>query len=75
MPSEEYSRTRLNSRGPSPKYHFYRVNQAGRRVGTPEVADCPNDDDAIMRARQILTGYVIEVCQADRIVRRVPPEI
>jgi hypothetical protein len=27
----------------------------------PEVADCPGGDEAIAHAKQILTGYVIEV--------------
>jgi hypothetical protein len=40
-----------------PEYRFYRVDQYGHRFETPEVADCPGDDEAIAHAKQILTGY------------------
>jgi hypothetical protein len=56
------------------EYCFYRVDRHGRRLGPPEAADCPSDDEAVVHAKQILTGYIIEVCQADRIVKRVEPE-
>jgi hypothetical protein len=58
-----------------PEYRFYRVDQYGHRFETPEVADCPGDDEAIAHAKQILTGYFIDVWQADRKVKRVEPEI
>ncbi len=59
---------------PVPGYYFYRIDQHGHSWGTPEIADCPGDAEAIAHAKQILTGYVIEVRQADRVVTRVKPE-
>ncbi len=58
-----------------PEYRFYRIDRRGHRLGPPEVADCTNDDEAVAHAKRILTGYVLEVCQADRMVRHVEPEI
>ena len=58
-----------------PEYRFYRTDRQGRRYGPPEVADCAGDDEAVEHARRILTGFVIEVCQADRTVKRVEPPI
>ena len=58
-----------------PEYHFYRIDQRGSRLGPPEVADCANDDEAVTHAKRILTGYVLEVCQADRMVKHVEPKI
>ena len=60
---------------PTPGYHFYRIDQRGRSWGAPEIADCRSDVEAIAHARQILTGYVIEVRQGLRTVMRVEPEI
>ena len=58
-----------------PEYRFYRIDRRRHRLGPPEVADCANDDEAVAHAKQILTGYVLEVCQADRMVKHVEPEI
>ncbi len=58
-----------------PEYSFYRVDEHYHRLGPPEVADCASDDEAIAHAKQILTGFVIEVWQAVRLVKRVEPEI
>ena len=60
---------------PTRGYCFYRIDQHGRSWGSPEIADCPGDADAIAYAKQILTGYFIDVWQADRKVKRVEPEI
>ena len=61
--------------GGMPEYCFYRVDRRSHRLGSPEVADCANDDEAVAHAKRILTGYVLEVCQADRMVKHVEPEI
>jgi hypothetical protein len=58
-----------------PEYRFYRVDQHGQSWGAPELAECIGDEEAIAHARKILTGYVIEVRQADRAVTRVEPGI
>jgi hypothetical protein len=58
---------------PVPGYRFYRIDQHGQSWGSPEIADCTGDAEAIAHAKQILTGYVIEVRQADRVVTRVEP--
>jgi hypothetical protein len=58
-----------------PEYRFYRIDRRGHRLGPPEVADRANDDEAVAHAKRILTGYVLEVCQADRMVKHVEPEI
>jgi hypothetical protein len=59
----------------TPGYHFYRIDQQGHSWGAPEIADCRSDAGAIAHAKQILTGYVIEVRQGLRTVMRVEPEI
>jgi hypothetical protein len=46
-----------------PEYRFYSVDEHGYLLPHPEVADCSGDDEAIAHAKQILTGYVIEVRQ------------
>jgi hypothetical protein len=58
---------------PTRGYCFYRIDQHGHSWGAPEIADCPGDAEAIAYAKQILTGYVIEVRQADRVVTRIEP--
>jgi hypothetical protein len=64
-----------SSATPTPGYHFYRIDQQGHSWGAPEIADCRSDVEAIAHAKQILTGYIIEVRQADRIVMRVEPRV
>ncbi len=54
-----------------PEYRFYRIDRRGHRLGPPEVADCANDDEAVAYAKRVLTGYVLEVCQADRMVKHL----
>jgi len=51
------------------------VDRHGHRLGPPEVAKYSSDDMAIAHAKQMLTGYIIEVCEADLIVQRVESEI
>jgi hypothetical protein len=58
-----------------PEYRFYRVDEHGYLLPHPEVADCPDDDEAVAHAKQMLTGYVIEVRQGLRLVKRVEPDI
>ena len=73
----QYSELAVRSRAERavPEYRFYRIDRRGHRLGPPEVADCANDDEAAAHAKRILTGYVLEVCQADRMVKHVEPEI
>jgi hypothetical protein len=56
-------------------YHFYRVDRHGHSWVSPEFRDCAGDEEAVAHAKQIITGYVIEVRQADRVVARVEPEV
>jgi hypothetical protein len=58
-----------------PEYQFYRVDEHCYLLPYPEVADRPEDNEAVAHAKQILTGYVIEVRQGIRIVMRIEPEI
>jgi hypothetical protein len=64
-----------SSAAPTTGYHFYRTDQQGHSWGAPEIADCRGDAEAIAHAKQILTGYIIEVRQADRVVMRVEPGV
>jgi hypothetical protein len=58
-----------------PKYHFYRIDQYGRSWGLPEIVQCANDEMAVAHAKKILTGYMIEVRQSDRVLTRIDPEV
>jgi hypothetical protein len=58
-----------------PKYSFYRVDKYGRSWGLPEIVECKNDEMAVAHAKKILTGYIIEVRQSDRVLTRVDPEV
>ncbi len=60
------------------RYRVYVMDSEGHINDPPEVIDCPDDEAAVARARQMLDGRVIEVWHgARRIVSlgptRAPP--
>jgi hypothetical protein len=57
-----------------PEYRFYSIRKDGRLAGPATDRDCPDDDEALKEARQLVNGRDIEVWQGPRIVAYLTPD-
>jgi hypothetical protein len=56
-----------------PIYRLYVIDPDAHITVPPTLADCPDDDLAIAKAKQYLDGKAIEVWEGARIVTRLEP--
>ena len=56
-----------------PQYRIYTVKPGGHLLGPSNVVECPNDQDAVNEAKQLLDGHLIEIWQGARMVSGIDP--
>ncbi|MDP1585607.1 MAG: hypothetical protein Q8M18_19485 [Bradyrhizobium sp.] len=56
-------------------YRFYFLSADGRIDGPSRDHRCPDDDAALIEAKQLLDGQAIEIWQGKRKVARIDPDI
>ena len=56
-----------------PEYRVYSLKDDGHIAGPPEIVDCPDDQAAIERARQVATHTPVEIWLLDRCILRIDP--
>jgi hypothetical protein len=55
-------------------YRIFLLGQDGHIKQPPEIVECPDDQTAIERAKQLLDGKVIEIWEGSRLVARLAPD-
>jgi hypothetical protein len=59
---------------PMPDYRFYPIRSDGHIGAAAVERNCPNDDEALKEARQLVNGHDIEVWQSTRKVAHLTPD-
>jgi hypothetical protein len=55
-------------------YRIFVLDQDGHIKQPPEIVECPDDQTAIEKAKQLLDGKVIEIWESSRLVARLAPD-
>lgn len=55
-------------------YRVYVVDRDGHVKDVPRVIECKDDEEAILRAKQLLDGHPIEIWEGARVVAKLAPE-
>jgi hypothetical protein len=53
-------------------YRIYTIGCDGYLFGTPKVAECADDKDAVEKATQLAGGLEVEIWDHNRFVARLP---
>jgi hypothetical protein len=69
--AQEY--LRQGNGGAMSAYRIYELTAHDHVASAPTIVDCPDDAAAIEKARQCLSGHIIEVWQIDRCAIRMQP--
>jgi hypothetical protein len=57
-----------------PTYRFFAIAPGEHIAGPPEVIECKDDREAVVKATGRLDGLPIEIWQLDRFVTRLEPK-
>jgi len=55
-----------------PHYRLYALTAESRITKPPQVVECDSDEDAILKAQQLVNGADVEVWDGERLVVRLP---
>jgi hypothetical protein len=55
-------------------YRIFFLGQDGHIKQPPEIIECPDDQTAIEKAKQLLDGRTVEIWESSRLVARLAPD-